>query len=240
MKQTVKPRKLSVCGREITYEWACKKVKNINIRVRRDGTVFVSSPRTVKLREIELLLTEKASFLFSALDRVEKQKAENAVSVLSEGGKIFLFGEEKTLHFVNDGTKKIEEKDGFLLVFGAENAEKAKKMLREYAEKQLKLLLFQLSEQALPLFSGVKMPEIRLRLMRATWGNCRAKSGILTFNSRLACYPVFCIEYIVMHEFSHFLFADHSAHFYAALSERMHDWKERKQYLAACKIVPFF
>ncbi len=234
-------------GRALSYEWKCGGVKNINLRVRVDGTVYVSSPHFVSPKTVEELIREKAQFIFQAQDE-RKRKSEKPTTVrFREGEKIFLFGEEKLLHFSPDcspqnaeKSAEITEKDGVLTLFCAEDEDTARKKLQKYGEKQLKMLLFRLVSEALPLFDGVKFPEIRLRAMRRTWGNCRAESGILTFNSRLACYPVSCIRYVVMHELSHFLVQNHSAAFYAELSQRMPDWKAQKTLLNTISVTPFF
>jgi predicted metal-dependent hydrolase len=43
--------------------------------------------------------------------------------------------------------------------------------------------------------------------------------------------PVQCIEYVVAHEFTHFLEANHSRNFYKKLEAVMPDWKARKNKL---------
>ncbi len=240
MKNKITYRKLSVCGRDISYEWIRKKVKNINLRVRADGTITVSSPHTVSVKQMEGFLTEKANFLFHALDECQKRKAI-AVPKLVEGGRIYLFGEEKRLRFFLGSEHTIEEKDGILWIPKEENEEKIREKLKKYGEKCLRSVLFELCTEAKKQFPSVKtLPEIRLRTMKATWGNCRAKSNIVTFNSRLVCYPLPCIEYIVMHEFSHFIEQNHSAAFYAVLSSKMPDWKERKIRLNTFPVKPYF
>ena len=57
------------------------------------------------------------------------------------------------------------------------------------------------------------------------------RKGIITLNKRLLEAPRYCIEYVVMHEFCHFIHPDHSKHFYAFLTMLMPDWKERKRIL---------
>ncbi len=242
MKTDTPNRVLDMNGREISYEWIRKQVKNINLRVRSDGTVSVSSPYTVSEKQIEAFLTDHANFLFRALDTFEKQKkAEIAPPTFREGDSITLFGEEKRLRFLPVLGEKIVEKDGFLYLYPQYDAKKIQENLQKYAQNRLLTYLTHFSENAMKQFPEVKkFPEIRLRAMRATWGNCRVKEGILTFNSRLACYPLPCIEYVVMHEFSHFLVPNHSDEFYAVLSQRMPDWKERKTRLNTCQIQPFF
>ena len=36
----------------IAYEWLQKPVRNLNLRIRSDGTVTVSSPEAVELKEV--------------------------------------------------------------------------------------------------------------------------------------------------------------------------------------------
>lgn len=242
MKTDTPNRVLDMNGRAISYEWIRKQVKNINLRVRSDGTVSVSSPYTVSEKQIEAFLTDHANFLFRALDTFEKQKkSEIAPPTFREGDIITLFGEEKRLRFLPVLGEKIVEKDGFLCVAPTHDEKKMKEKLQKYAQNRLLDHLTDFSEKAMKQFPEVKKsPEIRLRAMRTTWGNCRIKEGILTFNSRLASYPLPCIEYVVMHEFSHFLVPNHSEAFYAVLSQRMPDWKARKAHLNTCQIQPFF
>ena len=77
----------------------------------------------------------------------------------------------------------------------------------------------------------VEFPQIRFRSMVSRWGSCQAKRKVLTFNRRLIEMPKICVEYVVLHEFVHFLQADHSKRFYALMTMFMPDWKERAQLL---------
>ena len=54
---------------------------------------------------------------------------------------------------------------------------------------------------------------------------------MLTFNTLLIEAPVECIEYVVAHEFTHFLEANHSKNFYNKLEKIIPDWKQRKNLL---------
>lgn len=242
MKNKSTHRVITLNGREISYEWIRKKVKNINLRVRGDGTISVSSPYAVSAKQIEMFLTEKANFLFRALDTVEKRKKTMPEPpTFLDGESIYLFGEPKILHFSPHKGGAVEEKDDILTLTPEDTAGKTKRKLQKYAETEIKDVITTLCEKVYPLFPEVKkFPEIRFRAMRATWGSCRPRENILTFNTRLACYPMPCIEYIVMHEFTHFLVPDHSAAFYTRLAQKMPDWKERKASLNSVQIQSFF
>lgn len=242
MKNKITHRSVYINGREISYEWIRKKVKNINLRVRGDGTVTVSSPHAISQGQIEAFLIEKSSFLSRAIDSVEKRlQSLPPPPTFTEGDRIFLFGKSMTLHFSPLTGSKIMENRDTLILSPEKNEEKIKQTLRHYAEKKLSETIISLCEKVYPLFPEVEcFPEIRFRSMKATWGNCRPKERILTFNTRLVCYPIPCIEYIILHEFTHFLVPNHSAAFYASLSQKMPDWRERKALLNTTQIKSFF
>ena len=74
---------------------------------------------------------------------------------------------------------------------------------------------------------------IRIHPMKTRWGSCNVKKGTLNFNLYLIDQPHECIEYVVMHEFAHFLCPDHSPAYHALMTALMPDWKERKAKLNA-------
>ena len=78
---------------------------------------------------------------------------------------------------------------------------------------------------------GIEFPEIQMREMVSRWGSCSPKKGFVTFNTALVTMPISCIEYVVTHEFTHFLYPNHSKKFYEQLATFMPDWEERKRRL---------
>lgn len=81
-----------------------------------------------------------------------------------------------------------------------------------------------------PLFASAcgGMPEIRYRRMKSRWGSCTPSKRLLTFNTRLAYVPEQCVEYVVVHEFCHFMVPDHSARFYQCVASVLPDWHARR------------
>lgn len=67
--------------------------------------------------------------------------------------------------------------------------------------------------------------------MMSQWGACQPQKGAITLNSRLIEKPRNCIEYVVLHEFVHFIYPNHSRQFWNFVTMMMPDWKERKKEL---------
>jgi len=79
----------------ITYTYTAKKVKNINLRVGRDGLVSVSAPTKMSLSAIDTFVQEKASWIKTAQIKQQQRdiKAEHFSSEISAEECLPLFKE---------------------------------------------------------------------------------------------------------------------------------------------------
>ena len=214
-------------GKPIEYTLERKRVKNINLRVR-GGEVIVSAARWVPRSVIERFLLSRGEMILRALERGAPREERRWVS----GERRFYLGRELTLCVEAGGRAAVTAGDGLLRVRvrtpddGACVERAVAGWYRAESERLCREACGRLYPRFAPL--GVPRPEIRMRTMRSCWGNCRPERGVVTFNARLASVPEACIEYVAAHELTHFLHADHSPAFYAALAEVVPDWKARR------------
>lgn len=161
-------------NKTITYTLVRKKVKNINMRIKPDGKVFVSANKWVSESFIDEFVLSKAKYILKTQEMYANR----------------------------------EKKQYFL-------------------EEEIRAVILSLCEKAYPYFAarGVGYPEIKFRKMTSRWGSCNPAKKILTFNINLMYAPPECIEYVVWHEFTHFLQANHSKDFYAELEKVCQGWK---------------
>ncbi|MEG1322216.1 MAG: M48 family metallopeptidase [Ruthenibacterium sp.] len=90
------------------------------------------------------------------------------------------------------------------------------------------------SRAVFPLFAGVlqnKPPVLKVRLMKTRWGVCMPAKRQITLNLRLAEKPIAAVEYVMIHEYAHFLQPNHSAAFWAIVARLMPDYKARQALL---------
>ncbi len=231
-KKTVRPIVLG--GRSLSYECTRKKMKNVTVRIR-EGKVLVSSPTYVSFARIEEILREKQDFILRAIDAsLAREAAKQNAFLCEDGACVSLMGEEYTLRFAGRGTSRTESGEMILVLKKTEDEDKRREALKRFAEKRLRAYAEEAFGRVSPLFPGApSTPGLKLRVMCARWGSCRPKTGVITLNTRLAFYPTAYVDYVIMHEFTHFLYADHSKAFWAALAERMPDWEERRKALNA-------
>ncbi len=223
-------------GREISYVLERKKVKNLNLRIRKDGSVFVSANDAVSFDEVDEFVCNKASYILSAVKRFNEMALYKPQPKQYVSGETFYLQGRALRLQVSQAAKDSISSDGVCIYLKAKDVndfEKKRRMVNRFLDSQCKTIFVEVMDELYPLFKkyGIEKPALRIRDMETRWGSCLAKKGIVTLNKRLLEAPRNCIEYVVMHELCHFMHPNHSKYFYAFLSMLMPDWKERKQFL---------
>ena len=229
-------RIIVVEGREIFYHLERKNVKNINLRVRKDCSIFVSANETVSCEEIDRFIFAKASRILKAIDHFsEMERYKPKPKQYVSGETFFIQGRGLRLH-VSQAEKNSISTGGvymFLKVKDVNDVDKKRKIVNRFMDSQCKVIFNEVIEELYPLVKkyGVEKPCLKIRHMETRWGSCLVKKKIVTLNKRLLEVPRNCIEYVVMHELCHFIHPNHSKQFYSSMTMLMPDWKERKLYL---------
>ena len=223
-------------NKEIHYMLEQKQVKNLNLRVHKDCMVYVSANPDVPAEKVDDFVVSKGAYIRSAQRKFREmaQYAPQSKQYVS-GETFYLLGRGVRLKVEKDVRDAVSS-DGVYLrlrVKDTEDFRKKQKMVSRYLDEQCQTVFGEIISEIYPVFQkyGVSMPTLRIRDMETRWGSCLAKKGIITLNKRLLEAPRNCIEYVVMHEFCHFIHPNHSKHFYNFLAMLMPDWKERKTVL---------
>ena len=77
----------------------------------------------------------------------------------------------------------------------------------------------------------VPMPTVKQQRMKSRWGSCTPSKQLIKMNMRLLEGPQAYIEYVMVHEFAHFKYLDHSKSFHNLVAQFLPDWKARKKSL---------
>lgn len=130
--------------------------------------------------------------------------------------------------------------NGLLLVVkDPKNLSLKQKIFEAWQKNYCKTVLVEVCQKMYPRFQlyGIEFPEIRFRKMVSRWGSCQPQKKVLTFNTHLVEAPPACVEYVVAHEFTHFLHPNHSKEFYNSLASFMPDWAARKKLLNESTVI---
>lgn len=165
----------------VQYVLARKRVKNINLRVRPDGTVAASAPPRVSAAAVDAFVASRASWVRASQARLVQRAQARAAQPLPPRGEALALFEE-------------------------------------------------VSAQVYPWFRNVLAapPQIKVRDMTSRWGVCHPAKGVITLALRLAAQERAAVEYVVLHEYCHFVWPDHQPHFWALVGRYMPDYKARR------------
>ena len=235
MDATIK-RRVVVENREICYHLERKNVKNLNLRIRKDGSVFVSVNEMVPCEEVDKFIRSKASYILKAIDHFREMEQYRPQSKQYVSGETFCIQGRGLRLQVSQVEREAISTDGvyiFLEVKDANDIERKRSLVTRFLDQQCKMVFSEVMEDLYPVVKkyGIEEPSLRIRDMETRWGSCLTKKKIITLNKRLLEAPRNCIEYVVMHELCHLIHPNHSKQFYAFLTMLMPDWKERKDYL---------
>ena len=229
-------KEISLKGRKIVYNLERKNVKNINLRIKADQNIYVSANTNVVDDVIEDFLKSKADYILHALDYyADIAKYSPQPKLYVDGESFRILGHDRRLKVAQGKRNTVESDESYitLIVKDASDLNLKKKVMDRWIKKNCQEVLLSVCKSIYPKFQkyGIPFPKICIRNMVSRWGSCQPKRGILTFNVALVGVPLFCIEYVVVHEFTHFLQPNHSKEFYRQLAMFMPDWQERKKVL---------
>ena len=219
-----------------------KKVKNINLRVKPDCTVYVSAPSRVTVREIEGFIRSKSRYIRRATEYYRtRPKTEKAEMKYVSGEKIKLLGTDVELKIVQD-IREYSERDGsklYIHVKDKDDAGRRKKLFSAWLDEICREIFTDIMHDVHENFSefGLQFPLLKLRTMTSRWGSCHPYKKVITLNRRLIEAPRHCIEQVVTHEFCHFVHPDHSKDFYALLQRMYPEWRYSKAVLESTVVL---
>lgn len=229
-------RTVEADGNAISYTLERKPVKNINLRIRADQCVYVSAPKDVAAKMVDAFVMEKSAYILRALKKFKDRNRESTLEKNFVNGETVKFlGRNLRLKVKNASRSKVESDESYVTLYvkDVQDADLKKRVLETWLRKKCKDEIKAICKKVYPQVKkyGIAFPEIQLREMVSRWGSCSPKKGFVTFNTALIAMPVSCIEYVVTHEFTHFLYPNHSKKFYQQLATFMPDWEERKKRL---------
>ncbi len=122
------------------------------------------------------------------------------------------------------------------IVLGSQSVFLGKEITKEDIEKwykkQAEKLFSDHLENCYRLFTReIPHPTLTIRKMTTRWGVCNTRSKRVTLNLELIKKPLFCLDYVIYHELSHLLYADHSRSFWAIVEENCPEYKKIRKYM---------
>ncbi len=219
----------------IPYVLVRKNVKNVNFRIRPDSTVIISANKGVPFEFIEQLVKKKSSWIIKNIQRCSQKQSKNRRQFVT-GEALDYLGSRYCLHVIQ--VKKNEEViiDGekvFMFVKDESDFARKEKLFNRWYKDLAREVFEQSLERIYPLVAvyGIAMPSVTVRKMKTRWGSCSWQKQKITLNTELLKAAEACVDYVILHELTHFKHQNHDTLFYGFLSRIMPDWQERRNAL---------
>lgn len=206
-------------GSTIDYELTRKPVKNVNLRVKEDGTLRISANSRVSVRHIEEFIVSQQAFIVRALERIRARSQENAIS-----DSMRWLGREYPIRVISNSREcAVLEQDELRVFTRIPEQEHVRQMVQRWLAENFTQLCRELNAEVRSalIADGINPPPTRITIkdMSSRWGSCTWAKGHISINFRLAAYPRNTVLSVFWHEYSHYWHHDHSARFYAFLEQ---------------------
>lgn len=236
MKTTYVEKHLNLSGRQVRTIFTKKDVKRLSLRIKPDLVVYVSVPKGVSETTATGFVVNNAGFILKSIARFEKLNASSPKPVLFvDGEKTCVFGAIKTIKVIKDVKNQCEICGGEVVirVKDVDNTAKKKKLFDKFVNSLVETVVTDYCKNYYDKFADrlKGFPELKFKKMTSKWGSCMPTENRLTFNYALINAPITCVEYVVAHEFTHYIEPNHSERFYNKLEKLLPDHRVRQRIL---------
>ena len=210
----------------ITYTLVTKQVKNINMRISSKGEVVVSANPFVPMDKIDDFVSSKVSWIV----KHQKSMQERSQKSMIDDKHIILFGNSLKIRKTTGKYNHVSYGKDTLYVQCREQAD-PEKVIRQFLDKLCRDVFLDIVTLTFRSLSDyhLEFPDVKIRDMKSRWGSCTPAKNSITLNRKLIHYPFEFIEYVVLHEFVHFIQPNHSKAFYNIIENYMPDYKTRME-----------
>ncbi|KHJ74243.1 M48 family metallopeptidase [Rhodococcus sp. Chr-9] len=224
--------------RGIDIDVIYKDIKNLHIGVYPPlGRVRVAAPSRLDDDQVRLAVIQRLPWIKRQRDKLRSAERQSEREMVT-GESHYVWGIRRRLKVVERPGRAHFEVDGERLVLyvpADTSAEKRRAYLDKWYRDQLCQAIPDLIakwEQSL----DVTVPKWTIRRMKTKWGSCNRETRHIWFNVELAKKHPDCLEYIVVHEMTHYFERNHGERFTSLMDQHLPDWRSRREQLNAAPL----
>lgn len=201
---------IDINGKKYEIVITRKKIKNMYIRVKEDLKIYVSTNSRTCEKEIKKLIENNYDNIVKmVLKQIKKNERQEKSMILGKEVDIVVFNGQKEPELYNNK-------------FYIKDKTKLDKYIKDYAFIIFKERL----DYIYPTFKeSIPYPILKIRKMTSRWGVCNRRDNSVTLNLELIRMDTKYLDYVIVHELSHFIHFDHSKSFWDTVSKYCKDYK---------------
>ncbi len=189
--------------------------KNTYIRVKDNLDIYVTCNTFTTDKSILKLIIDNEKSLIRMINRIKRKKAKEEY--------FYYLGRKYDLVYLNQNNITFGEEKVFVPPdFSLE---------KWYKKEALRVFQEELDRIYNSYLYKIPYPSLTIRKMKTRWGVCNVKSHRITLNLELIKKDIIYLDYVIVHELSHLLYANHSREFWKCVEDNFHDYKKIRREL---------
>ena len=205
--------KIEIDSQVYEVEIIKKNNKNTYIRVK-DGKIVVTTNRFTSKNSIIKLIQDNKLSIIKMIDRDSKK--------LDKSRKFYYFGRKYDIVYGFNGIEFDNDK-----IYASNEVQ-----FKKYIDKEIHRIFKERLDYWYNIFEeNIPVPNMKIRKMTSRWGVCNIKNYNVTLNYMLSTYDITCLDYVIVHELSHFIHPNHSRNFWLLVGKYYPDYKKARKML---------
>jgi len=216
-----------------------KSSRRRSLEISISGTldVEVRAPSFMPYGEICDFIHQKSRWILARLRETEENNAFIAQKEYKQGQEFLFMGKKYPLN-INQGSVRKPQihftGQSWLVVIPLNMSQKY-----DYVVKST--LIHWYKRQARELFGsrvfyfarlmGLEPLRVCVKSQKSLWGSCGLQKKSINLNWKLILTPLNVLDYVIVHELSHFVFPNHSKRFWKKVAKFIPDYKDRQRWL---------
>lgn len=206
--------KFKIKNKEYDVEIVRKNNKNTYIRIKENGIIYVTTSYLSTKSYIEKLLLQNSEELEKMLEKQNKKQEKKE--------HFYYLGRCYDIIYMPTDLEIVENR---IYV-------KDEKTLNKWLKKEIVNIFQNRLEYWYNIFDeNIPYPKLKIRTMKTRWGVCNKRDNSVTLNSELIKYEINELDYVIVHELSHFIHFNHSKNFWSLVSKYYPNYKQSRKKL---------
>lgn len=192
-----------------------KNNKNTYLRVKEDLKIYITTNHFTTKMYIKKLLKENEKQIKKMIEKqTQKQNKKKYFNYLGNSYKVLI-----------DDVKEVKFLDDTIYVKDYES-------LNKWLKKQIKKIFIERLDYNYNRYKEkIPYPKLKIRTMKTRWGVCNIKNNSVTLNTKLIEYDIEKLDYVIIHELSHFIYFNHSKQFWNQVIKYTPNYKQIRKEL---------
>ena len=205
-----------------------KPIKNLHLGVYPpNGRVRVAAPLGVSEEAVRLAVVTRMAWIKRQKARFNEQPRQSDRAYVS-GESHYFFGQRYRLNLIEGARAgRVQIRNNRTLDLHVRS--NTDRVVRErvflgWYRRELRDRTAPLMESWADAF-GIPVPKWGIKRMKTKWGSCNIEARRVWLNLELAKKPLRCLEYVIVHELTHFFERNHSDRFVELMDRMLPQWR---------------